>query len=129
MVVDSSAILAILQRESEAAAFRHAIDRAPTALIGAATLFECSMVLLSRRGEGGVDDLTGIIEGGAIQIVPVDEHHAALALDAFRRYGRGRHRAGLNYGDCLSYALAKATGLPLLFKGDDFIHTDDRSAV
>ncbi len=87
------------------------------------------MVILGRQQEQGIAELDDLIASSDIWIVPFDARHASLALDAFRRYGKGRHRAGLNMGDCFSYALAKATGLPLLFKGDDFVHTDVKPAV
>ena len=87
------------------------------------------MITLSRRGDIGLAELNALFTDAHVTTVPLNERHAALALEAFRRFGKGRHRAGLNYGDCMSYALAQATGLPLLFKGDDFVHTDVRSAV
>ena len=129
MVIDSSALVAILALESEEAAFRRAILRARERLIGTATLLETSMVMLGRQGEPAVKELEAYIRNAQIDVVPFEPHHAALALDAFRRFGKGRHQAGLNYGDCMAYALAMATDLPLLFKGDDFIHTDVRAAV
>jgi ribonuclease VapC len=129
MIVDSSALLAILQFEAEHVPFRHAIARASTRLVSATTLLETSMVILGRQQEQGIAELDDLIASSDIRIVPFDARHASLALDAFRRYGKGRHRAGLNMGDCFSYALAKATGLPLLFKGDDFVHTDVKPAV
>jgi ribonuclease VapC len=129
MVVDSSAVLAILQNEPEIDAFTDAIAAATDPIISAATLFESSMVMLGRRGENGLQELDRLIRERPIAVVPLDGHHASLALDAFRRYGKGRHRAGLNLGDCFSYALSKSTGLPLLFKGNDFVHTDVKPAV
>ena len=87
------------------------------------------MIVLSRRGDGGLQDLNDLLHENEVEVAPVSQHHAALALDALRRFGKGRHQAGLNYGDCMAYALAMATDLPLLFKGDDFIHTDVRAAV
>ena len=129
MVVDSSALIAILEREPETLIFRKRLLEAELVLIGSATLFEASLVALSRRGDGGLKQLQDMVIGYGIGVVPLDASHAALALEAFRRFGKGRHRAGLNYGDCMAYALAVATDMPLLFKGDDFIHTDVRSAV
>jgi ribonuclease VapC len=129
MVIDSSALIAILQFEAEHVPFRRAIARAATRLVSATTLLETSMVILGRQQEQGLGELDDLIASSDIRIVPFDARHSALALDAFRRYGKGRHRAGLNMGDCFSYALAKATGLPLLFKGDDFVHTDVKPAV
>jgi ribonuclease VapC len=129
MVIDSSALIAILQLEEEHVPFRRAIARAATRLVSATTLLETSMVILGRQQEQGLGDLDDLIASSDIRIVPFDARHANLALDAFRRYGKGRHRAGLNMGDCFSYALARATGFPLLFKGDDFVHTDVKPAV
>ena len=124
MVIDSSALLAILLGEPEQGAFIEAITMDPTRLCGAATLLETSMVILARRGEPGLADLQAFHARAAIQTAAFGPEHVALALDAFRRFGRGRHPAGLNFGDCLSYALAKATSEPLLFKGEDFARTD-----
>lgn len=129
MIIDSSALIAILQFEAEHVPFRHALARASTRLVSATTLLETSMVILGRQQEQGIAELDDLIASSDISIVPFDARHASLALEAFRRYGKGRHRAGLNMGDCFSYALAKATGLPLLFKGDDFVHTDVNPAV
>lgn len=88
-----------------------------------------SFVLLSRAGEGRLRDLHEFCVRGSVETVPFGPEHVALAFDAFRRFGKGRHPAGLNFGDCFSYALAKATGEPLLFKGDDFTRTDVTAAV
>ena len=87
------------------------------------------MVALGRRGEPGLEQMQALIERLELEVVPLSDDHAKLAIDAFRRFGKGRHPAGLNYGDCFSYALAKATGEPLLFKGDDFSLTDIKRAV
>lgn len=129
MVVDSSALLAVLQNEAEAERFGRLLVEAPSVLIGAATLFEVSMVTVSRRGERGLAELTALLADAKAAIVPFDERHSRLALEAFRHFGEGRHRASLNYADCMSYALAMSTGLPLLYKGDDFVHTDVKPAV
>ncbi len=87
-------------------------------------MMETSMVVLGRHGEEKLQDLRDFCARSAIHVVPFGPEHVDLALDAFRRYGKGRHPASLNFGDCFSYALAKATGEPLLFKGDDFSQTD-----
>lgn len=129
MVVDSSALMAILRGEPEEPAFRNAIRTAPNRLLGAATRVEASMVALGRRGEPGLEQMQALIERLELEVVPLSDDHAKLAIEAFRRFGKGRHPAGLNYGDCFSYALAKATGEPLLFKGDDFSQTDIKRAV
>ena len=124
MVLDTSAILAILQNEPERRKFNEAIDAAETRSLSTASFVECSMVLESRYGADGVRDLDLFIAKAQVSLVPVDEEQADLARRAFRKYGKGRHPAGLNFGDCFSYALARALDEPLLFKGSDFTHTD-----
>lgn len=124
MVIDTSALLAILQNEPEGPTFTEALVRAPLRLIAMPTLFETSMVVLSREGEEGLALLRQFLTHAQIETVPFSAEHVEQALDGFRHFGRGRHRAGLNMGDCFAYALAKTTGEPLLFKGDDFAHTD-----
>ena len=129
MVVDSSALLAILRDEPEQLIFRNAIRTARNRLLGAPIHVEASMVAFGRRGEPGLEQMQALIERLQLEIVPLSDDHARLAIEAFRRFGKGRHRAGLNYGDCFSYALARATSKALLFKGDDFSHTDLKRAV
>jgi ribonuclease VapC len=129
MVIDSSALLAILRREPEAWAFRNAIKAAPSRLLGASTRVEAGIVALGRRGDAGLEEMQALIANLKLDIVPLSDDQAKLAIEAFRRYGKGRHPAGLNFGDCFSYALAKATGEPLLFKGDDFSQTDIKRAA
>ena len=129
MVVDSSALVAILRGEPEEPAFRNAIRTAPNRLLGAPTRVEASMVALGRRGEPGLEQMQALIERLELEVVSRSDDHAKLAIEAFQRFGKGRHSANLNYGDCFSYALAKATGEPLLFKGDYFLKTDIKRAV
>lgn len=124
MVIDTSALLAILQNEPERRSFNLEIQAAERRLISAAIYVECSMILESRCGAEGVRDLDHFIARAQLTIVPVDAEQARIARDAFRKYGKGRHRAGLNFGDCFSYALSRAIDEPLLFKGNDFPHTD-----
>lgn len=124
MVIDSSAVLAILQDEPERSAFNALIAAADTRLLSAASLVELSIVLEARFGADGQGDLDLFLSTAEIEIVAVDREQAELARGAFSRYGKGRHRAGLNVGDCFAYALAKRAGSPLLFKGNDFTHTD-----
>lgn len=124
MVIDTSAILAILQDEPERRAFNEAIEVAETRLMSTATFVEASIVVETRLGYDGLRDLDLFVARASIQLVPVDVEHARIARQAFRRFGRGRQTAGLNFGDCFSYALAKAIGSPLLFKGNDFSKTD-----
>lgn len=129
MVIDSSALMAILRREPEEQDFLNAIKLAPSRLLSASTRVETGIVVLGRTGEAGLDQLQALLETLRLETVPLSADHAGLAIDAFRRFGKGRHPAGLNFGDCFSYALAKATGEPLLFKGDDFSQTDIKRAV
>lgn len=129
MVVDSSALVAILLGEPDAEQFAAALGTAPVRLLSAVTRVELSFVIEGRKGEAGRADLDQLLRDGAFEIVSVTAQHAEIAIDAFRQYGRGRHRAGLNIGDCFSYALAAASGLPLLFKGGDFTHTDIPAAL
>jgi len=124
MVLDSSAVIALLLDEPDADAMRLAIADSATRLMSAATLVEASLVIENRSGEAGGRELDLLISRLGIVIVPVDAEQAAEARRAWRRYGRGRHAAGLNYGDLFSYALTRTTGEPLLFKGGDFTKTD-----
>lgn len=97
--------------------------------MSAATALECSLVLESRYGPVGAIKLDALLSEQGVEVVAFDEEQLALARAAFRRFGRGRHPAALNFGDCFAYALAKARTLPLLFKGDDFAQTDIASAI
>lgn len=124
MVIDTSAILAILLDEPERRAFNEAIEAAESRMISAATFVEASIVIESRFGAEGIRDLDLFIERAGIDLAPVDAEQAQVARRAFSRFGKGRHRAGLNYGDCFAYALATVLGEPLLYKGDDFGQTD-----
>jgi ribonuclease VapC len=124
MVIDTSAVVAILLGEPESTAFAEAIEQAAPRLFSAASLLETSIVVEARKGEEAARDLDLFVYKANIEIVPVDAEQAEIARQAWRRYGKGRHRAALNYGDCFAYALAKASGSRLLFKGDDFTHTD-----
>jgi ribonuclease VapC len=124
MVVDTSAVLAILLDEPEAAEFAQLLEDDPTPLISAASVFEAGIVLISRYGLEARGDLQAFIEQGGLQVEPVTAEQAELALDAYQQFGKGRHRASLNFGDCFAYALCKATGQALLFKGQDFSQTD-----
>ena len=129
MVIDPSALITILSQEPERPKFEHSLRLAPSRLLSAPGFVETSIVVLSRRGEAGLAVLYELLADLRIETVPLSADHAARAIDAFRRFGKGRHPAGLNFGDCFSYALAQATGEPLLFKGDDFSQTDVQRAV
>lgn len=124
MVIDTSAIVAILLGEPEAAEFAAAIEQDSLRLLSAANLLEATMVIETRKGDEGARDLDLFIYRAGIQIVAVDAEQAEVARLAWRRYGKGRHPASLNYGDCFAYALAKTNGARLLFKGEDFGRTD-----
>jgi ribonuclease VapC len=124
MVLDTSAILAVLFDEPERRAFTQAIEAAEERLFSAASFVETSMILESRHGAEGVRALDRLLAAANIEIVAVDLLQATAAREAFRQFGKGRHPAGLNFGDCCSYALAKCRAEPLLFKGSDFSRTD-----
>ncbi|MFA6267761.1 MAG: type II toxin-antitoxin system VapC family toxin [Pseudolabrys sp.] len=124
MVIDSSALIAILRHEPERDGFKRAIYRASIRLMSTVTKLEASMVASGTRGRAGLSELDALLGDLQVKIVPFDDHHAMIARDAFVRYGKGRHPAGLNFGDCASYALAMAEAEPLLFKGTDFGATD-----
>jgi ribonuclease VapC len=129
VILDTSALIAILFREPEAAAFAAAVTDAPQVAIAAPTLLEAASVSEGRLGaEMGVklDQLLAQIDP---EIVPFTAAHVQLAREGWRRFGKGRHPAGLNFGDCFAYALARARNQPLLFKGDDFARTDVKAAL
>jgi ribonuclease VapC len=128
MVIDSSALVAIILEEPDASIYLSAIANTSTALLSTATFVETSLVLLRRRKHDALTVLDIVISQLKIETVPVDHEQGLLAREAFLRFGKGRHKAGLNFGDCFSYALAKQTGEPILFKGNDFSKTDIVSA-
>ena len=124
MVLDTSALLALLLDEPEAEDFRAAVEEDTTRLVSAATLLETALVIEARKGEPGGRELDTLIHKADVVVVPVDAEHVSEARRAYRRFGKGRHAAGLNFGDVFAYALARTAGEPLLFKGDDFARTD-----
>jgi ribonuclease VapC len=124
MVLDTSALVALLGLEPESGRIAAAIEQDPTRLISAATLVETGLVVEARYGPAGGHELDLLVAKAGLSIESVTGEQAEIARDAWRRFGKGRHSAGLNFGDCFSYALARATGEPLLFKGDDFSQTD-----
>ena len=124
MIVDTSAIIAILFGENDAGIYAQAIIQADACRMSAATFVETSMVVEAQTQENGGRQFDVLIRRASIGIEPVTAEHAHLARQAFLDFGKGRHPAGLNFGDCFSYALAKATGEPLLYKGRDFSQTD-----
>ncbi len=121
--------MAILQLEPEGLAFQAALTDAQDAAISAATLVELSIVAESRAGQAVWPQLENLLRDAEVAVIPFTAEHAALAREGWRRYGKGRHPAGLNLGDCFAYALAKARHQPLLFKGDDFSLTDVKAAI
>ncbi len=124
MVIDTSAVLAILFLEPEAEAFAQAVEKNQVRLISAANVLEAGIIVETRRGEPGGREFDLFIHKAQLEIVAVDQHQAEIARAAYRKYGKGIHPAKLNFGNCFSYALAKATGEPLLYKGQDFSATD-----
>lgn len=124
MVIDSSAIIAIVRREPEDTAFRLAILADAVRLMSAASKLECAMVMIGRTDSRAARELDELLREFEVTIVPFDERQADIARDAFTRFGKGRHQAALNFGDCAAYALAIAEAEPLLFKGTDFGATD-----
>ncbi len=124
MVLDTSALLAILGNEPERRAFNEAIEAADANYMSVATFVEVSIVVEARKGAEGLRDLDLFIERAGIELVGVDIEQGRTARQAFSRFGKGRHPAGLNFGDCFSYALARMRRERLLFKGNDFSRTD-----
>jgi ribonuclease VapC len=124
VVIDTSALVAIMMNESNAARLVAAIEQSPVRLISAGTVIEASLVLLGRFGELGDVQLDSLLRGIKAEMVECDADQVAIARDAARTFGRRRHRAALNFGDCFSYALAVSRGEPLLFVGNDFANTD-----
>ncbi|MDR4308312.1 type II toxin-antitoxin system VapC family toxin [Chelatococcus sambhunathii] len=124
MIIDTSAMVAILYREPEAEAFVQLIHEADVNRMSVANYVELSIVIENQLGPEGMRQAEAFFRRAGIAIEPVTVEHGELARQAFLDFGKGRHKAGLNYGDCFAYALAKAAGEPLLFKGDDFRQTD-----
>jgi ribonuclease VapC len=124
MIIDTSAIIAILFNEDDAQIYARAIAQAESCRISAATFVETALVVEALTSNNGSRQLDAFIRRAGIAIEPVTEEQAHIARQAFIDFGKGRHPAGLNYGDCFSYSLSKATREPLLFKGKDFARTD-----
>ena len=124
MVIDTSALIAILLGEPDAEAFATAIAADPKRLLSAFSALEVSVVIEAKKGESGGRELDLLLHRSQIEIVAINPEQAELARIAWRTFGKGRHPAGLNIGDCCSYALSKSSGEPLLFKGNDFSKTD-----
>ena len=129
MIVDSSALLAVLNRESDADLFQNAILTAAPCRMSVANMLEASIVVEGRGGAEAGRELDAFLEHAEIKPASVTAEHLEAARRAWRRFGKGRHPAALNFGDCFAYALAQATGEPLLYKGDDFACTDIPAAL
>jgi ribonuclease VapC len=124
VTLDTSAIVAVLLDETERADFVSRIEQADRRLVSAVTVLEAAMVMEGRKGDDAGHDLDLFLQRASVEVVPFDHEQLSYARSAFRRFGKGRHAAGLNFGDCAAYALAQWSGEPLLFKGTDFAATD-----
>lgn len=128
IVVDSSAVVAIIRAEAEANNFVAILDDTSDTAMSAVSLVETTVVMVGRRPGADVQSVTRFVRSLGIEIADVTSEHAAFAIKAFASFGKGRHRASLNLADCFSYALAKARNAPLLYKGGDFSQTDIKPA-
>jgi ribonuclease VapC len=129
VIVDSSAVLAVIFGEADAAQYAVTLADADFCRMAAPVWFEAAMVVEGRGGIAAAQRFDDFMAEAGVELVPFTAEQGRLAQQAWRRFGKGRHRAGLNYGDCMSYALAHSRRETLLFKGDDFIHTDIESAL
>ncbi len=127
IAVDTSALVAIVLGEPDAETLLAVLQGEPC-IMGAPTMLEATIVVEARQGPDAARDLALLVDGAIGEVVPFGVEHAASAARAWRRFGKGRHPAGLNFGDCLAYAVADVAGVPLLFKGEDFAATDLRAA-
>jgi ribonuclease VapC len=124
MVIDTSALAAVLFGEKEAARYMAALEAVPRCFMSSFSWFETAVVVAARKGEAGIRKLHELSSEIGIEYIPFDKGQAEIAFDAWLRYGKGRHPAGLNIGDCAGYALARTTNKPLIYKGRDFQKTD-----
>jgi len=129
MVIDTSALIAILFGEPETESFVQALVNDPKKMISAFNLLETAIVIEAKKGEAGGRELDLLVHRSRIEIISLNGDQVEVALAAWRKYGKGNHPAGLNIGDCCAYALAKYSGEPLLFKGRDFSQTDIRPVI
>ena len=129
MVIDTSAVIAILFGEPKAESFARALADDPKRLMSAFNVLETGIVVEAKKGESGGRELDLLLHRARIEIVSMNEDQVELARSAWRNYGKGNHPAGLNIGDCCAYALAKYAGEPLLFKGEDFSQTDVQPVI
>ncbi len=128
MIVDSSAVVAVLKREPRQEEMANKLEDAEIVAIGAPTLFETAIVTIGALGERGRGLIAQFLEGFEVEVIPFGRSHWQVATEAFLQYGKGRHPAALNYGDCMTYATARIAETPLLFIGDDFAQTDIEAA-
>jgi ribonuclease VapC len=124
MVLDTSVIVAIIGEEAGAQQLFGKVKESPVKAVGAPTLVEAGMVLTSKLQDRARPIIDEFLRRTGVEVVPFTDEHYRVAVSAFQRYGKGRHPAALNFGDCLSYAVARLSGMPLLFTGDDFSKTD-----
>jgi len=129
MVVDTSAVMAILLGEPETESFAKLLADTPKKMICAFNALECAIIIEAKKGEAGGRELDLLFHRARIEIIPFNSDQVELALAAWRKFGKGNHPGGLNIGDCCAYALAKYAGEPLLFKGNDFKQTDIESGL
>lgn len=129
MVLDSSAIVAVHMREPGHEQLIDVIESAPVVIVGVPTLLETVMVLTSRLGHDARPLIFAFLGRVEAEVVPFSERHLDAATAAFLQFGHGRHPAALNFGDCMSYAVASVVGMPLLFVGNDFTQTDIQKAI
>ena len=129
IVIDSSALCAILLGEPEADEMVRQLAASSTRWLSASSHLETSVVIAARKGQGGLLDLDALLQRLRIEVIPFTAEQAHLARDAYQRFGKGHHPASLNLGDCCSYALSRYSGYPLLYKGEDFSRTDVRAIV
>ena len=128
MIVDSSAVVAVLKREPLQEEMATKLANADVVAIGAPTLFETDMVTIGALGKRGRAVIAQFLESFEVEVIPFGDNHWQVAAEAFMRFGKGRDPAGLNYGDCMTYATAKVAGEPLLYIGNDFAQTDIEAA-
>lgn len=124
MVIDTSALVAVLKNEAIAAAVRAAIEDDPVRLMSASSVLEAAIVIEARYGEAGGRELDLLLHKAGIEVVAFDAEQMELARHAYRRFGKGHHPARLNFGDCFAYALSRRSGEPVLYVGEDFGKTD-----
>jgi ribonuclease VapC len=129
LILDSSAIVSVVREEDGHGRLSAALEEAPSVAVGTPTLFETAMVLVGSTGAPGHRILSSFLADNGIVSIPFDERHWFVAADAYIRYGKGRHPAKLNFGDCMTYATAHLADHPLLFIGEDFAKTDIASAL